>query len=126
MPRLSPPPSSFGGFCPRSHDLGFFFAFSGQKKNPRIQAHQVHWMKSDAGAFPLIFPIWRTPQDAATRYILVSLVSASCARLLQIYRTIEDSSLQWGLCDFASILGFVYLALYLYRGLYGRRANRRF
>src|SRR5690554_3215820 len=25
MPRLSPPPSSFGGFCPRSHDLGHFF-----------------------------------------------------------------------------------------------------
>src|SRR5690606_29035930 len=27
MPRLSPPPSSFGGFSPRSHDLGLFFAF---------------------------------------------------------------------------------------------------
>src|SRR5690606_37064628 len=26
MPRLSPPPSSFGGFCPRSHDLGFFLS----------------------------------------------------------------------------------------------------
>ncbi len=25
MPRLSPPPSSFGGFSPRSHDLGLFF-----------------------------------------------------------------------------------------------------
>src|SRR5690554_4633286 len=28
MPRLSPPPSSFGGFCPRSHDLGLFFSIS--------------------------------------------------------------------------------------------------
>src|SRR5690606_13412486 len=25
MPRLSPPPSSFGGFSPRSYDLGLFF-----------------------------------------------------------------------------------------------------
>ena len=26
MPRLSPPPSSFGGFSPRSHDLGLFIS----------------------------------------------------------------------------------------------------
>src|SRR5690625_7494027 len=27
MPQLSPPPSSYGGFCPRSYGLGLFFCF---------------------------------------------------------------------------------------------------
>jgi len=31
MPRLSPPPSSFGGFSPRSYDLGLFFKFFPQE-----------------------------------------------------------------------------------------------
>ncbi len=35
MPRLSPPPSSFGGFCPRSSDLGLFFCDAVKYKNKR-------------------------------------------------------------------------------------------